>query len=356
MSFGDWCRTLLANRLAVSWRHRRRAFRVTARSILNSYYRRRERREFGDTIDAMAVPAPLFVLGHWRSGTTLVHNLLACDPRFAAPTLYESLFPHHFLLTEDRRRGLVRLLAPSVPTTRGIDEIPMGLDLPNEDEFALAAASCCSPYFMWAFPRQEAFYERFLTFRGATAGEIRRWKTAFLRFAKKLILRHGRRIVLKAPPHTARVRLLLEMFPEARFLHVHRHPYVVFQSTRRLHEVMLAAGQFHKPPAGDSDQGIIRRYRAMHEAYFEERSLVPRGRLYELAFDDLERDPMGQMRQAYEALGLGGFELARPHFERHLAGLADYRKHVYGDLPAPTKQLLRAEWGPSFEAWGYATA
>src|SRR4249920_1804084 len=42
---------------------------------------------------------PIFVIGHWRTGTTLLHELLALDPRLRSPTNYECLVPHHFLLT-----------------------------------------------------------------------------------------------------------------------------------------------------------------------------------------------------------------------------------------------------------------
>ena len=46
------------------------------------------------------VEAPLFILGHYRSGTTHLHNLLALDPQFAAPTFFQALNPHTFLSTE----------------------------------------------------------------------------------------------------------------------------------------------------------------------------------------------------------------------------------------------------------------
>lgn len=232
----------------------------------------------------------------------------------------------------------------------------MGLHLPAEDEFATATASLCSPYLLWAFPRNEERYERFLTFRGASGDEIARWKSTFLRFLKKLTLRHGRPLVLKSPPHTGRIRMLLELFPEARFIHVHRHPQVVFQSTRRLHDAMTSAGRLQRTDPAARDEGIIRRYHAMHEAYFEERGLIPRGHLHELAFADLERDPIGQIRAAYEALALGEVEAALPRMQNYLAGMARHRNHVYAELPPLLKERLQGAWARSFEAWGYPRA
>lgn len=37
-------------------------------------------------------------------------------------------------------------------------------------------------------------------------------------------------LLIKSPVHTARVRLVLGLFPRARFLYIHRDPYEVFQS------------------------------------------------------------------------------------------------------------------------------
>ena len=242
---------------------------------LNSWYRWREDRAFGDRLARVEIPPPLFVLGHWRSGTTLLHNLLALDDQFAFPNLYEVFFPHTFLITEDDRTALVK---PLIPRTRVMDNVPQRLDMPNEDEFATAAASLCSPYMMWAFPRAGNRYEKYLTFRDVPREEVERWKSALLLFMKKLTLRYERPLLLKSPPHTGRIKLLLELFPNARFVHVHRHPFEVFQSTHHLNGVLTQSLQFQKAKAEDLDDAVLRRYRAMHDAYFAERSLIPEGR------------------------------------------------------------------------------
>jgi hypothetical protein len=171
ITFLDWWRALRANRFAIERRFWRRAARITAGSLLNSWYRRCEDQAFGDQIDRVEVPSPLFILGHWRSGTTLLHNLLACDEHFAFPTLYETFFPHTFLLTEDRPGGLARRIVPGVPLTRGIDNVPMGLDMPYEDEFAIATVSLCSPYLLWAFPLADNEHDRPSAPKGASLPE-----------------------------------------------------------------------------------------------------------------------------------------------------------------------------------------
>jgi hypothetical protein len=342
---------LRANGFAVEPRYWHRAAVLTAGSLLNSWYRRREDRAFGARLDDVRVAPPVFILGHWRSGTTLLHNLLALDDRFAYPNLYEVFFPHTFLATEDARTGLV---APLIPQTRIFDNVAQGLRMPNEDEFATACASLCSPYMTWSFPRNSRDHERYLSFRDARAEEVGRWKAELVRFLKKLTLRYGRPLLLKSPPHTARVRLLLELFPDARFVHVHRHPYAVFQSTRHLNRVFTSALQFHRPDPADADEAVLRRYRLMHDAYFEDRGRVPAGRLHELPFESLELDPVGQVRRIYEAIGLPGFDDVLPRLEDYVASLSTYRKNEYPDLAPGLKARVRGDWQRSFEEWGYA--
>src|SRR5439155_18393080 len=138
ITFRDWCQVLRDNRFAVPPRYWYRMALLTAGSPLNSWYRRREDRLFGDRIDRAEVKPPLFVLGHWRSGTTLLHNLLALDDQFAYPNLYQVFFPHTFLCTEEVRTNLVRAL---IPQTRVFDNVAQGLQMPNEDEFATCTLS-----------------------------------------------------------------------------------------------------------------------------------------------------------------------------------------------------------------------
>ena len=70
-------------------------------------------------------------------------------------------------------------------------------------------------------------------------------------------------------------------------------------------------------------------------------------------FEDLERDPLGQMESLYAALGLGGFADARPKIERHLADVAGFRKAGYPPTDPVLAARLAREWSRCFEEWGY---
>jgi hypothetical protein len=350
MALGEWWSLLRRHRFAIDLRHLPRALVQTAVSVSNSVGARLERQRFGWRIDATPVQSPLFVLGHYRSGTTHLHNLLALDPQFAAPTFFQVLNPHTFLTTE---RFAAPLTDRLVVRRRYQDEMALGAGVPSEDEFAICTMTGLSPYLAWCFPGDGSGYDRYLTFREATDGEAARWGHALTTFLKKLTLRYGRPLVLKSPPHTARIRLLLGLFPDARFVHIRRDPYVVFRSTRHMMRAAQPLYHLRDEPIQDSDDRIISVYAEMYDAFFEERGLIPEGRLCEVGFEDLERDPVGVVGSVYEALGLSGFEDVRPRLEGYLGSIAGYRKNRHDKLPEPLRRRIAHEWGRSFDEWGY---
>ena len=90
------------------------------------------------------------------------------------------------------------------PDHRPQDNVRLALEEPQEDEFALYVSTLRSPYAGWLFPQREAYYDRYLTFRGVPPEEITQWKAAFVTFLKKLTLKYGRPLLLKSLPHTCR--------------------------------------------------------------------------------------------------------------------------------------------------------
>jgi len=350
MTLGDWWSLLRRHRFAIDPPHWPRALVQTAVGASNSVNARIERGRFRRRIEATQVQAPLFILGHYRSGTTHLHNLLALDPRFAAPTFFQVLNPHSFLTGE---RWAAPLADKLVVRRRYQDEMALGAGVPGEDELALGAMTGLSPYMAWYFPRDRAGYDRCLTFRGVPDEEVARWGHALATFLKKLTLKHGRPLLLKSPPHTARIRLLLDLFPDARFVHIHRDPYEVFRSTRHTIRSVQPVFRFQESPPPDGDDPILGVYTEMHDAYFEQRGLIPERRLCDVGYEDLEREPIGVVGSIYESLGLTGFGDLRPRLETYLGSIAGYRKNRLDDLPGPLRLRIADEWGRSFDEWGY---
>ena len=348
---GDWWRLLRENDFAVDPVYWHRAAAVTALSAVNAVHRWRERR-FDAVIAATALAGPpLFVLGHWRSGTTHLHNLLAQDAtHFAFANTYQVINPHTFLTTEALN---TRLFAGLLPATRPMDNVALSFESPQEDEFAPLLMTGLSPYLGVSFPRRDDAYAPYLSFRDAPPDDVDTWSRAFTWFLKKLTFKYGRRLVLKSPTHTARVRLLLRLFPDARFVHIHRHPYEVFQSFRHYYDTAMWFTYLQRPDLDAIDEGIVRRYTALHDALFDDVPHIPAGQFHEVRYDDLERDPVEVLRGTYEALDLGDFAAAEPAVRAYLATVRGYEKNQFPPLEPEWKARVAADWRRSFERWDY---
>ena len=139
---------------------------------------------------------PIFVIGHWRSGTTLLHELLVLDPRHTFADTYACFAPNHFLVSGWWMKPCLKMLLPS---RRPMDNMAAGWDHPQEDEFALCNMGVPSPYLTIIFPNRPPQCQEYLDFRGVSAAGLERWKRALLWFLKCVTLRNPKRIVLKSP-------------------------------------------------------------------------------------------------------------------------------------------------------------
>ncbi len=348
--FGKWLSLLRDNDFAIEGPFLPRAAVITVASLHNSLQSLKEARLYIRHVESIAVAPPVFILGHWRSGTTFLHNLLAADEQFAYPNIYQVFFPDTFLTTEAIG---ARVLKRFLPTHRYQDNVPLTISAPQEDEYALCMSSLCSQYLSWVFPRALERYDRYLTLRNVPEADVLRWKQAFITFAKKLTWKYRRTLLLKSPTHTCRIRLLLELFPNARFVHIHRHPYDVFASNRNSYERAGAPYYLQHPDPTLIEDLIVSRYRTMFDAFFDERHLIPAGCFHEVAFEDLRRDPLGEIRRVYEGLGLDGFGTAQDALRTYIVTQRDYQMNRYPPLPTRLRRRLSREWQQSFERWGY---
>lgn len=347
--FGTWLRLLRQVRFSIDPPYLPRAAFTTIASVVNSFLARVEERLYGDAIRRTSITTPpVFILGHWRSGTTHLFNLLAQDvDNFAYPTTYEAVCPHTFLCTE---RLLSVPISWFMPRRRPMDGVELGPGTPNEDEFALAVTTLLSPFLGIVFPRDDEVFAPSLTLRSLPPEKVELWKRTLLWYCRKLTFKHGRRLLLKSPPHTARVRLLLDVFPDARFIHIRRHPYDVFRSYRHYFRTAPLYSRLQDAAADPIEERILARYQDLYDAYFEDLSRVPPGRITEIAFEDLDKRPVEEIKRAYRELELPGFERLRPALDK---GMRAYRKNEHEELPEALKRRIAERWRRSFAAWDY---
>ncbi len=353
MGFGTWFKLLARNRFAISPSRIPMALSITNATILNSFAGVFTQLMYGHRVRAtrLAEP-PLFVLGHWRSGTTLLHELLIRDVRHTYPNTYECFAPLHFVWTEWFVPPLLRKLLPS---TRPMDMMEAGWDRPQEDEFAICNLGVPSPYLAWAFPKHGPVADEYLDLVDLSHAERERWKATLLYFVKSTAYERNLRVVLKSPTHTARVKTLLEVFPDARFVHIVRDPLALFPSTIRLWNTLSQVQGLQTVSDGVPwvERQVLDTFARMYDRFEQDRNLIPDGHLAELHFEKLAADPVGQMQSVYEQLNLGGFAAVRPKIATYANEHSGYRPARYS-LSLTTTERVRRHWAPYFERYGYA--
>jgi hypothetical protein len=350
MNFSGWMRLLWRNRFAVHWTKWHHAILLTGMSLFHSFYHKWQWLLFGWRANrTKIVHEPVFVIGHWRAGTTLLHELMVLDERHTSPTTYECLVPNHFLASEDFARRFLNFL---LPAHRPMDNMAAGWDRPQEDEFALCNLGLPSPYLTIAFPNHGPQYEEYLTLEGLSEAEQDRWKRTLVRFLQQVTFRRPKRIVLKSPPHTCRIKTLLEVFPRARFVHIVRDPFVLYASTCNLWKTLYRTHGLQQPTFAGIDEYVLRTFERMYEKFEAERDLIGPGRFCEVRYEELVRDPIGSMRTIYEKLSLDDFDSVLPALERYVAATEGYQTNKY-EISDDARRRVSERWAGFIRRYGY---
>ena len=349
MLLGSWLRLVGRNRVRVGLTRWPMALTITCSAVLNSLLRPLQEFLLRRPLARIQIKdAPIFILGHWRSGTTLLHELLVLDQRYAFPTTYECLAPNHFLISA----WLVTRFKFLLPERRPMDNMATGWDRPQEDEFALCNMGLPSPYLTMAFPNEPPQCSEYLTLEGLSEAEVNRWKAGLERFLRRVTLRKPKRIILKSPPHTGRVKTLLELFPDARFVHIVRDPHAVFSSTMKLWKTLYKFQALQEPRHEGLEEYVFSCFEKMYEAFQRDRELIDRSRFFEVRYEDLVRDPIEQMRSLYEHLELGEFETALPKLQAYFKDAKDYQTGTY-QIPDALREKIDRRWGAYMRRYGY---
>ena len=353
-----WARLVLQNR-GVARPFWGKLARILAATVLAAPLRLAERLLYSRQVARVSIhPSPLFLLGFARSGTTHLQNLMTRDPGYGYLTAFQMVLPTFSLVG---RGWLQRLMEKGMgEQTRPMDEVRISMDAPQEEEVALANSSHRSFVHQLSFPRQgPRLFEKYVLMGADPDGErltekeLRRWDRDWLGVLRKMTFHAGGRpLLLRSTTHIGRVDHLLRLFPEAKFIHIVRNPYHVYPSLLHLYRTMLPLYRLDDYDWPEVEEFLTGAYSRMMRKYLEDRDLVPDGRLAEVRYEDLERDPMGELERLYAALGLPGWEEARPRVEAYLRTLSGYRKNDFR-IDRTVIDRVNGEWRFAVDAWNY---
>ena len=292
-------------------------------------------------IASRRVRGPLFIIGHWRSGTTVLHHLLSLDPQFTFPNNYVCFAPHHFLLTEWLLRDGFNWLAPF---RRPMDALPLQAQDPQEDEFALLGLGALSPYTDMAFPGEGLRLADRLARDQADGAKLRRWRKKMTWFVRALTMRQPRRVVLKSPAHTLRVQTLLSMYPDAQFVSLTRSAEDTVASTIAMWKSMCAAYALGGTTETRWEEAAVEDFLAFQHALCGVRESLGPNQYFEIALEQLIKDPVDTLRHLYESFQLGEFHLTNPIAIRYLQAIRTHVQRSHTLSESARQQLESRIW------------
>ncbi len=291
----------------------------------------------------------VFIVGYWRSGTTLLHELLCNDPRYTFPTTYACMNPHHFMMTQ-----------PSQPvegakgTKRPMDDLVVHAGSPQEDEFALLGLGARSPYEAFLTPSHLEAAMALGDPRGLTGSEQEVWKSAFLGFLRGVSYVGGNLpIIVKSPTHSYRIDTIRKLVPDARFVLIVRDPLTVFESVVRMWRTMMTLYALEPVPTEDEIREVILAERPRFEARLADgRAGLPTNRFAEIRYEALAFDPVSTIERLYALLELGDFDQIRPAIESQAKRHVTYQ--AKNEVPSgPWQERVEMAWSDIRAFYGY---
>ena len=243
--------------------------------------------------------SPVFILGHWRSGTSYLQRLMASNDNLGYFPTTHALLNSEFSLSS---QALVKMLFRS--------QYEKILAAPAEEEFAVANASPYSFYHSRYFPRKaQQLFENYVTFESASESEKAAWTRSYIRVLKRIsLISKNKRLVIKNPVNTGRIRELLEIFPDAKFIHIYRNPYKVLMSARNM--FLKYNSQFGLQSVTEErlEENVYLFYQRMMQQFLAQSKLIPQKNFIELKYEDFVGNELENLIDIHRKFDLPFFE------------------------------------------------
>ena len=314
-------------------------------------FRMIERILFGKKIEKLQIEyPPIFIIGHWRSGTTYLHNLMTQDPNFGYVSTQQAWSPETFLLMS--QPFIKKQLSKIPPTHRAMDKVEVSIDAPAEEEWAIANISYSKRH-VACFPRGAREYFLNLDDRKKQI-MIETWKKIYLRTCKKAsFVFNSKRLILKNPANTGRIKELLEIFPEAKFIHIYRNPYRVYASRKHSSKTWSPQMRLQNQSETQSEKNILETYQKVMQLLFDNQALIPEENFYEIKYEDFVGNELAELEKIYQQFNLPEFDKAKTHFQEYLDSQANYKTNKYS-LDDETIAKIYDAWKFTIDKWQYS--
>lgn len=352
-SLSNIWRLLAQNKMKITPRYIPRFFYACMMSSILSPFRLLEHVKMNKKIiNTQIENDPIFIIGHWRSGTTYLHNILSLDSQFGFCSTFHATIPGLFLTKEDAFKPI---LQASIPEKRPMDNVKMGPDLPQEEEYAIANITPYGFYNGWCFPQNILRYNDYISFENCSKRIITEWKQTYVHFIKKLTLYHkGKQLLLKNPSNTARIKLILDIFPNAKFVHIYRNPYDVFNSMLKFMRIVLPRYCVQSPPfINQMKEYILSIYKSLYTSYFNQKNLLSNDRLIEIRYEDFINNPRQNIERIYDYFSIRDYNQLGSLLTKYISEQKSFKTSSYS-LSEEMKDKIYDELAFAFTTFNYS--
>lgn len=239
---------------------------------------------------------PLLIAGPWRSGTTVMHELLAAASGCATPRTWQCMNACAFQLQPHAPRAGAM--------ARPMDGLEIRPDSPQEDEFALLTLGVPSAYRTFLMPHRIA--ELMPTIDPAYWAADTAWLVPWERFLRGVLRTGGQArqpLILKSPSHTYRLPAILKRFPATRVVWMARPAAEVFLSNRQMWRTMIDAYGLTPPDLTALDTFLARALQAASGMLDWCEAQLPTGQWFMVRQQQLLAQPEQTLNASWARLG-----------------------------------------------------
>jgi hypothetical protein len=298
---------------------------------------------------------PIFILGFYRSGTSYLHEFLTKDDRLGYHSNFQMVLPEIMLSAEKILAPVFEFICRSFNIRDSVHRVRLSFRFPGEED-ATMTTSVNPRGAQWGyfFPKKmNENFQKYVMFENIPVSELEAWKQGFVFLLKKISLaNHNKQLVLKSPPNTARIKLLLSLYPNAKFIFIHRNPCEVYLSNKRFWKVVQRIYALGDTKSVDVNSIILDTYSKMMNRYLLEKDLIPEGQLVEIPYEDFIQNPLESMRKIYETIHLDDFG----YCENKMKSFVELQKRfvrLEHKLPADEKRIVSEKLEPFIGRWNY---
>lgn len=341
---------LSKNRISFRPKYIFRLLFILQNAFWSSIFSKRENKKVNNKLSSIDLPDdPVFIIGHWRTGTTYLQKLMSFDENFVTPTLFHTFIPKGFV---NSYRFYKPIMKYALGENRPFDNMKAGMDEPQEDEFALLRLSGYSPLNKLIFPESSKYFlldnVEFTPFKGS----LNDWEKSIDFFYKKLSFVYYKRLLIKNPFHSMRIDFLKKKFPKAKFIHIYRNPLDVVPSTMKMWSIVGSNNEMNGKWSSPKCEEVAEFYDFLLRKVHADLMKLPKDDYTEIAFEEIESDPAKAIKKIYDSLGISYSEAYLGRIIQFVDNNSDYQKNRYS-ISNEDAEIVRSKMKQHMIRYGY---